>query len=79
MDSEIDKSAATSGLFGLITAKLEDAHDASVAGQGRRMTDNARQAAINDLRTTQDEIAILLPAIGLITPHISTGTNLLLP
>lgn len=68
----MNKAEVMSGLFGLITAKLEDAHDAhdahdaSVAGQSTNLPDEGRQAAINNLRTAQDEIAILLSAIELI-------------
>ena len=65
MDSMKSKATVTSGLFGLITAKLEDAHDASVIGQGN-LNDVGRQTVINELRTAQDEIAILLSAVDLI-------------
>jgi len=34
MDGQMDKAEVISGLFELITATLEDAHDASVARQG---------------------------------------------
>jgi len=66
MNSEIDKAKVISGLFGLITAKLEDAHEASVTGQGQRVGDEARCQAIVDIRSTQDEISILLSAIELV-------------
>ena len=46
MDILKSKATVTSGLFGLITAKLEDAHDASVIGQGN-LNDVGRQTAIN--------------------------------
>jgi len=66
MDSEIDNEIVISGLFGLITAKLEDAHEASVTGQGQGLGDEARRQAIVDIRSAQDEIAILLSAIELV-------------
>ncbi|NCN84558.1 MAG: hypothetical protein GW808_13575 [Sphingomonadales bacterium] len=66
MDSEIDKAKVISGLFGLITAKLEDAHEASVTGQGQRVGDEATCQAIVDIRSAQDEIAILSSAIELV-------------
>ena len=61
----MNKAEVISGLFGLITATLEDAHDASVIGQGSNLPDEARQSAINSLRAAHDEIAILLSAIEL--------------
>lgn len=67
MDGQMNKAGVISGLFGLITAKLEDAHDASVIGQGSNRPDDERQAAMNGLRTAQDEIAILLSAIEFIS------------
>lgn len=66
VDGQKNKAEVMSGLFGLITAKLEDAHDASVVGQGTNVPDEERKAAINNLRTAQDEIAILLSAIVLL-------------
>lgn len=66
MDGQMNKAEVISGLFGLLTATLEDAHDASVVGQGTNVPDEERQAAINNLRTAQGEIAILLSAIELI-------------
>ena len=68
----MNKAEVMSGLFGLITAKLEDAHDASVIGQGSNLPDEARQTAINSLRTAQDEIAILLCAVELLGFSAST-------
>lgn len=62
----MNKAEVISGLFGLITATLENTHNASVVGQGSNRPDEERQAAINNLRTAQDEIAILLSAIELI-------------
>lgn len=60
------RAKVMSGLFGLVAATLEDAHNASVVGQGTNVPDEERQAAVNNLRTAQDEIAILLSAIELI-------------
>ena len=66
MNSEIDKAKVISGLFGLITARLEDAHEASVSGQGQRVGEEAMGQAIVDIRSAQDEIAILVSAIELV-------------
>lgn len=66
MDSEIDKAKVISGLFGIITAILEDAHEASVTGQGQRVKVEARCQAISDIRSAQEEITILLSAIELV-------------
>ena len=66
MDVQINKAEVISGLFGLITATLEDAHDASVTGQGSNRSDEEQRAANNSLRTVQDAIAILVSAIELI-------------
>ena len=65
MDIMKSKATVTSGLFGLITAKLEDAHGVSIIGQGN-LSDMGRQTVINELRTAQDEIAILLSAVELL-------------
>lgn len=65
MDIMKSKAAVTSGLFGLITAKLEDAHGVSIIGQGN-LTDVGRQMIVNELRTARDEIAILLSAVELL-------------
>ena len=62
----MNKAEANSGLFELITAMLEDAHTASVVGQGSNRPDEDRKAAINSLGTAPDKIAILLSAIELI-------------
>ena len=62
----MNKAEVISGLFGLITATLEDAHDVSVTCRGSNRSDEERGAANNSLRTVQDEIAILLSAIELI-------------
>jgi hypothetical protein len=67
MDGQMNKAEVISGLFGLITATLEDAHAASVTGQSSNRPDAERQAAINNLRTAQDEIAIPLSAIELVS------------
>ncbi len=75
MDSEIDKAKVISGLFGLITAKLEDAHEASVSGQGQRVGDETRGQAIVDIRSAQDEIAILLSAIELVGGLLPAGAD----
>ena len=63
----MNKAEVISGLIGLITATLEDAHDTSVVGQGANRPDEERQAAINNSRTAQDEISILLSAIELLS------------
>ena len=63
----MNKAEVISGLFGLVTATLEDAHDASVVGQSTNGRNEERQAAINNLWTAQGEIAILLSAIELIS------------
>lgn len=66
MDKPINKTQIISGLFGLITAKLEEAHGASINGQGINTTLEIKQEAINALRMLQDEIEILLSAIEII-------------
>lgn len=63
MDKPINKTQIISGLFGLITAKLEEAHGTSINGQGINTTLEIKQEAINELHIVQEEIEILVSAI----------------
>ena len=65
METEINKTEVITGLFGLITAKLEDAHEASVAGQARGNACYAWNHAL-DIEGRLSEITILLNAINLL-------------
>ncbi len=65
-DDEIDPTKVRTGLFALITARLEDAHEFAVKGQSAK-TDNDQIASfVSDIRSNLDEIHIHLDAIELI-------------
>lgn len=65
-DDEIDPIKVRTGLFALITACLEDAHEFGVKGQSAK-TDNDQIASFDsDIRSNLDEIRIHLEAIELI-------------
>ncbi len=65
-DDEIDPVKVQTGLFALITARLEDAHEFAVKGQSENA--NAEQAAgyVGDIISNLDEIYVQLNAIELI-------------
>lgn len=65
-EDEIDPTKVCTGLFALITARLEDAHESSVKGQSENA--GAEQAVdyVSDIRSNLDEIHVQLAAIELI-------------
>ncbi len=65
-EDEIDPVKIQAGLFALITARLEDAHEFSIKGQSAKA--NAEQVAgyVSDIGSNLDEISIQLNAINLI-------------
>lgn len=63
---EIDPRKARSGLFALVTARLEDAHELAVREQ-RSELDHAEAAKqLDDLVDQINQIVLLLVAIGAI-------------
>ncbi len=65
-DDEIDPIKVRTGLFALITARLEDAHEIAVKGQAAKIGNQNIGDLIVDLRSILDEINIHIDAIDLI-------------
>ena len=64
-DDEIDPIKVRTGLYALITARIEDAHDIAVKGQAVRLKDQKVEDLIVDLRSMLDEMKIQTDAIEL--------------
>ena len=64
-DDEIDPTKVRSGLFALITARLEDAHEIAVKGQAAKISGQDVGGLVVDLRSVLDEITIQIDAIEL--------------
>lgn len=64
-DSEIDPAKVRSGLFALITARIQDAHETAVKGQATKISGQDISDLVFDLRSALDEITIHIDAIGL--------------
>lgn len=65
-DNEIDPIKVRTGLFALITARLEDIHEIAVKGQATKISSQDIGDLIVDLRSTLDEINIHIDAIELL-------------
>ncbi len=65
-DDEIGPIKVRTGLFALITARLEDAHEIAVKGQATKIGNQNIGDLIVDLRSMLDEINIHIDAIDLI-------------
>ncbi len=63
---EIDPQNARSGLFALITARLEDAHEIAVRGQRNEIDQSETSQLLDELIDQTNQIEILLMAIGTI-------------
>lgn len=63
---EFDPRKARSGLFALVTARLEDAHELAVQGQNREITNFEASKLLIDLADHTNQIEILMTAIGAI-------------
>lgn len=66
IDDEIDSIKVRTGLFALITARLEDANMFAVKGQSRDLNTADARNHISDIRSILDEIHIQLDAAELI-------------
>ena len=66
LDDEIDPTKVRSSLFGLITARLEDAYVFAVKGQSRNVNAADARNCITDIRSILDEVQIQLDAAELI-------------
>ncbi len=65
-DDEIDPIKVRTGLFALITARLEDVHEVGVKGQATKIGNQNIGDLIVDLRSMLDEIDIQIDAIDLL-------------
>lgn len=63
---EIDHRKARSGLFALVTARLEDAHELAVSGQRGRIDQSEVLKLRDDLIDQINQIEILLMAVATI-------------
>jgi len=67
IEDGIDPINARTGLFALITARLEDAHETAIKGQASKTTDEDIANHITDIRSILDEVNIQLDAAELIS------------
>lgn len=66
IDDEIDPIKVRTGLFAIITARLEDANMLAVRGQSRGLNTADARNYITDIQSILDEIQIQLDAAELI-------------
>jgi len=64
-DDKIDPSKVRAGLFALVTARLEDAHDIAVKGQGVHLNDQNVKDLIVDLHSVLEEVKIQIDTLDL--------------
>lgn len=64
-EDEIEPVKVRTGLFALVTARLEDAHETAVKGQAAKLSDKDIGDLIIDLRAVLGEINIQIDAIEL--------------
>lgn len=60
---EIDPRKARSGLFALVTARLEDAHELAIGGQNGKIDESEATKLLDGLVDQASQIEILLMAI----------------
>ncbi len=65
-DDEVDPNKVRCGLFALVTARLEDAHEFTVKGQSANVGNDRVTSLVSDIRSNRDEICIHLDAMVLI-------------
>ena len=63
---EIDPRKARSGLFALVTARLENAHEFAVRGQKPNLDQNELLSLLGEIADQANQIESLLMAIGTI-------------
>ncbi len=66
-DDEINPIKVRTGLFALITARLEDANEIAVKGQAANLGNPDVSGLVIELRSLLDEINVQLDAIELMT------------
>ncbi|WP_109355470.1 hypothetical protein [Sphingorhabdus sp. EL138] len=64
-DDEIDPIKVRTGLFALVTARLEDAHQIAVKGQAASVGNRDVSGLVIELRSLLDEINVQLDALDL--------------
>ncbi|GAA0464753.1 hypothetical protein GCM10009096_01550 [Parasphingorhabdus litoris] len=62
-EDEVDPIKVRTGLFALITARLEDAHEIAVKGQSTWVSKRQGSNQISDIESLLEEIEILISAI----------------
>lgn len=65
-DEKVDTIKVRTGLFAIITARLEDASVFAVKGQSRGLNTADGRNYITDIRSILDEVQIQLDAVELI-------------
>lgn len=65
-DGEIDPIKIRTGLFAMLTARLEDAHDFAVKGQSIELNNGEILDCISDINSAVEEMEILVGSIELI-------------
>ncbi len=63
--NEIDATKVRTGLFALVTARLEDAHEVAVKGQATNVGNADVSGLVIELRSMFDEINVQMDAIEL--------------
>lgn len=63
---DIDSRKARSGLFALVTARLEDTHELAVRVQNPQLDQNGVLSRLGEITDQAHQIEILLMAIGTI-------------
>ncbi|MEP5937352.1 MAG: hypothetical protein ABJ239_03400 [Erythrobacter sp.] len=71
--AETDRNDAVRGLFALITARLEDAHDPSIKGQSEATSKTEMLALLDQIASCRGEIATLEKAIKLLLARESSA------
>lgn len=66
IEEELDPTKVRTGLFAIMTAMLESAHDAAVKGQSSKSTTDDVEDQITDIRSILSEVEIQLDAAELI-------------
>lgn len=66
IEEELDPIKVRTGLFAIMTAMLESAHDAAVKGQSSKSTADDVEDHIADIRSILGELEIQLDAAELI-------------
>ncbi|MGB7244716.1 MAG: hypothetical protein WBC93_21825 [Sulfitobacter sp.] len=66
-NDETNPIKVRTGLFALITARLEDANEIAVKGQAAHLGDPDVSGLVIELRSLLDEITVQLDAIELMT------------